>query len=157
MSIMLDGIFSKVAENRAAGRKTIIYVDEFWIMMKHEQSAKYIDDMWRRFRKYGAWVTGITQNLQDLMNREEGRSIVNNATISVMLGQQANEVQLLKEAYKLSSTQCLYIHEAPPGHGLLKFGDAYIPFENEFDKSLSLYRAMTTNQMELREFQKNGT
>lgn len=155
MSIMLDGIFSKVAENRSAGRKTIIYVDEFWIMMKHEQSAKYIDDMWRRFRKYGAWVTGITQNLQDLMSCEEGRSIVNNATISVMLGQQETEVQLLKEAYKLSDTQCLYIRETPPGHGLLKFGDAYIPFENEFDKSLSLYRAMTTNQMELREIQKN--
>lgn len=152
MSIMLDAIFSKVAENRALGKKTVIYVDEFWIMMKHPQSAEYMQAMWRRFRKYGANVNGLSQNLQDLMGSEEGRTIVKNASIAVMLGQQTNDVVRLQEAYGLSNTQCVYINDTPPGHGLLKFGDTYIPFENEFDKSLSLYRAMTTNQLELKAF-----
>lgn len=152
MSIMLDAIFAKVAKNRATQRKTILYFDEFWVMMKHPKSAEYMSEMWRRFRKYGAWVTGITQNLQDLMVCEEGSTIVKNATISVMLGQQAADVTLLKEAYGLSDAQCIYIDDTPAGHGLLKFGDSFIPFVNEFDKSLSLYRAMTTNQTELKAF-----
>lgn len=152
MSIMLDAIFNRVAANRAAGRRTVIYIDEFWIMMRHPQSAEYMGAMWRRFRKYGAWVTGITQNLQDLMGCEQGRTIVKNAAISIMLGQQSGDVALLKEAYNLSDAQCLYIQDTPPGHGLLKFGDSFIPFENEFDRSLSLYRAMTTNPRERRQF-----
>lgn len=152
MTIMLDAIFTKVAKNRALQRKTIIYNDEFWIMMKHQRSAEYMSEMWRRFRKYGAWVTGITQNLQDLMGCEEGATIVKNAAISVMLGQEAADVRLLKEAYGLSDAQCIYIDDTPPGHGLLKFGDSFIPFENEFDKSLSLYRAMTTKPTELRAY-----
>lgn len=152
MTIMLDAIFAKVAKNRAANRKTIIYIDEFWIMMKHPKSAEYMSEMWRRFRKYGAWVTGITQNLQDLMGCEEGATIVKNAAISVMLGQEAADVRLLKAAYGLSDAQCIYIDDTPPGHGLLKFGDSFIPFENEFDKSLSLYRAMTTKPTELKAY-----
>ena len=152
MSIMLDAIFEKVAKNRAAHRKTILYFDEFWVMMKHPKSAEYMSEMWRRFRKYGAWVTGITQNLQDLMCCEEGATIVKNASIAVILGQQPSDVKLLQQAYGLSDAQCIYIDDTPPGHGLLKFGDNFIPFDNEFDKSLSLYRAMTTNQLELRAY-----
>ena len=154
MSIMLDAILSKVTENRVTGRKTVIYCDEFWIMMKHEYSARYIDMMWRLFRKYGAWVTGITQNLRDLMRCETGESIVNNATIAVLLGQNTLEKELLKEAYSLTETQCVYIDDSPPGHGLLKFGDTFVPFENEFDKSLTLYKAITTKPQELQEYAK---
>lgn len=144
MSIMLDAIFSKVAKNRAINRSTYIVIDEFWIMMHHKSSAEYMEAMWRRFRKYNAIVTGITQNIADLAGNEQGIAILNNTSSVIMLGQSQANAELLKQLFGLLDCHMTQIVDAPIGHGLLKFGKELISFENEFDRNTSVYRMITT-------------
>lgn len=152
MSIMLDAVFRKVAQNRKIGRDTYIVIDEYWVMLKHAYSAEYMEAMWRRFRKYGAKTTGITQNISDVSGNEKGLVMLNNTEIVVMLDQQAGDIEVLKHMVGLTSAQSRYIIGAPVGQGLIKFGDDVIPFINKFDKDTELYRLLTTNPKELKAY-----
>ena len=52
--------------------------------------------------------------------------------------------QELARLLHISERQLAYITDVPAGHGLLKVGNALVPFENSFPKNTELYKLMTT-------------
>ncbi len=71
MLVVLDNILNRITANRAKGRNTYIFIDEIYLLFQHEYSANFLFTMWKRVRKYGAFATGITQNVDDIVRRQE--------------------------------------------------------------------------------------
>ena len=110
----------------------------------HEYSAQFLFKLWKRVRKYGAFITGITQNVEDLLQSHTARTMLANSELVVMLNQAATDREKLAELMGISELQMSYITNAEAGHGLVKIGGALVPFVNHLPKDTELYRLMTT-------------
>ena len=47
---------------------TWIYFDEIHVLLKDPMSSNFLYSSWKRFRKYNAYATGISQDIQDYLD-----------------------------------------------------------------------------------------
>ena len=90
MLVIQDQVWNRVTVNRAAGKTTRYYVDEFHLLLKGEL-ASWSVEIWKRFRKWGGIPTGITQNIKDLLASREIENIFENSDFIYMLNQAAGD------------------------------------------------------------------
>ena len=143
MLVVLDSIFNRIIRNRQQGRNTWIYIDEIYLLFQHEYSANFLFTLWKRVRKYRACCTGITQNVDDLLQSHTARTMLANSEFLVMLNQAATDRTELARLLNISDNQLSYITNVDSGRGLIKCGSAIVPFMDNFPKN-RLYRLMTT-------------
>ncbi len=148
MLVVLDSIFNRVIRNRQLGKNTWVYVDEIYLLFQHEYSANFLFTLWKRVRKYGACCTGITQNLDDLLQSHTARTMLANSEFLVMLNQAATDRAELAQLLNISDNQLSYITNVDSGRGLIKCGSTIVPFMNTFPKNTRLYKLMSTKFME---------
>jgi type IV secretory pathway VirB4 component len=144
MLILQDAVWGRVTKNRAAGRTTWFYSDEFHLLLKDAQTAAYCIEIWKRFRKWGGVPSAITQNVKDLLASREVENIFENSDFIYMLSQAQGDRQILAKQLGISAHQLSYVTHSNPGEGLLFFGNTVIPFIDHFPKDTELYRMMTT-------------
>ena len=144
MLVVLDSIFNRVIRNRQQGRNTWIYIDEIYLLFQHEYSANFLFTLWKRVRKYRACCTGITQNVDDLLQSHTARTMLANSEFLVMLNQAATDRVELARLLSISDNQLSYITNVESGRGLIKCGSAIVPFMDNFPKHTRLYKLMTT-------------
>ena len=144
MLVVLDSILNRITSNRAKGRNTYIFIDEIYLLFKYEYSADFLFTLWKRVRKYAAYATGITQNVDDLLQSHTARTMLANSEFIVMLNQASTDRLDLAKLLSISETQLSYITNVGAGCGLLKVGSTLVPFENHFPKDTDLYKLMTT-------------
>lgn len=149
MLIVQDQVWNRVTINRAAHKSTRYYIDEFHLLLKEEQTAAYSVEIWKRFRKWGGIPTGITQNIKDLLASREIENIFENSDFIYMLNQAAGDRQILAKQLNISPHQLSYVTNSGEGEGLIFYGSTIIPFKDKFDKSLRLYKLMTTKPSEM--------
>ena len=144
MLIILDSILNRITANRTRGRNTYIFIDEIYLLFQHEYSANFLFTLWKRVRKYGAYATGITQNVEDLLQSHTAKTMLANSEFIVMLNQASTDRIELAKLLNISELQLSYITNVGAGEGLLKVGRNLVPFENHFPHDLELYKLMTT-------------
>lgn len=144
MLVVLDSILNRITRNRAQGRKTFVFIDEIYLLFQHEYSANFLFTLWKRVRKYGAYCTGITQNVEDLLQSHTARTMLANSEFLIMLNQAPTDRMELAKLINISSEQMDFIRDVNPGCGLIKVGSALVPFENKFPRNTKLYRLMST-------------
>ncbi|MBE6156357.1 MAG: DUF87 domain-containing protein [Firmicutes bacterium] len=144
MLVVLDSILNRITQNRQKGRNTYIFIDEIYLLFQHEYSANFLFTLWKRVRKYGAYCTGITQNVDDLLQSHTARTMLANSEFMIMLNQAATDRIELAKLLSISDSQMGYITNVGVGEGLLKVGSTLVPFLNNFPKDTSLYKLMTT-------------
>ena len=149
MLIVQDAVWNTVTINRAIGRSTWYFVDEFHLLLKEEQTAAYSAEIWKRFRKWGGIPTGATQNPKDLLSSPEIENILENSDFIYMLNQAAGDRKILAERLNISSEQLTYVTNSEPGHGLLFFNNVILPFADDFPKDTELYKLLTTKPSEV--------
>lgn len=156
MLVVMDAILSRVARNKALGKRTWVYFDEFWMMYRSEYTAKLMDSFWKLVRKYGGFMTGITQNVTETLESPFARNMLANSEFVIMMNQAGPDRAILAEVLKLSPSQMAYITNAPQGCGLMRRGSAVVPFDGVFDKEQKtrLYRAITTKLEEVKAFER---
>jgi len=149
MLVVLDSIFNRIIKNRKSGRKTYIYIDEIYLLFQHEYSANFLFTLWKRVRKFNAMCTGITQNVEDILQSHTARTMLSNSEFIIMLNQSSTDKIELANLLNISEEQLNYISDVKAGNGLLKIGSNLVPFENKFPKNTKLYKLMTTKPEEL--------
>ena len=149
MLIVQDQVWGRVTENRAEGRSTRYYMDEFHLLLKEEQTAAYSVEIWKRFRKWGGIPTGITQNVKDLLVSQEIENIFENSDYIYMLNQAAGDREILAKKLGISPHQLSYVTQSGEGEGLLFYGNVILPFQDRFPKNTKLYSIMTTKPTEV--------
>lgn len=144
MLVVLDSILNRITRNREKGRNTFIFIDEIYLLFQHEYSANFLFTLWKRVRKYGAYCTGITQNVEDMLQSHTARTMLANSELIIMLNQAATDRLELAKLLNISDLQMSYITNVNVGEGLIKIGSSLIPFVNKFPNNTNLYKLMTT-------------
>lgn len=148
MLIIQETIWDRVKMNREKGRFTWVDIDEFHLLLRNPLTAAYSVEIYKRFRKWGGIICGITQNIKDLFRSPEIQNILDTTNFIAMLNQSGDDARLLAEHLELSDEEEGYIKSGEPGKGLLWVEGTKVPFEDEFPKNTICYKVMTTKPTE---------
>lgn len=144
LMVVLETLWDRIVHNRLIGRQTRIYIDEIYLLFQNEQSANFLYELYKRARKWGGIPTGITQNVEDLLRSETGRSMLQNSEFILMFSQGPGR-EKLQELLKIPEESMQYITNAAAGSGLMFAGSYGItPFKDDFPQNTELYKLMTT-------------
>ena len=149
MLVVLDSILNRITANRTKGKNTYIFIDEIYLLFQYEYSANFLFTLWKRVRKYGAYATGITQNVEDLLQSHTARTMLANSEFIIMLNQAYIDRLELGKLLNISDEQMSFITNVGAGEGLMRVGSANVPFVNRFPKNTELYKLMTTKLSEI--------
>jgi type IV secretory pathway VirB4 component len=93
MYVLLNYIWNIV---RSSNKKRLLVIDEAWNIMQHEDSSKFLFGLVKRARKYNLGVTTITQDVEDFMTSQNGKAIVTNSSIQLLLKQSPASIDVLQ-------------------------------------------------------------
>ncbi len=144
LQICLDAIWNRMIANKRKGKYTWIYIDEAHLLAQHESSAKYVQQVYKRARKWFGIPTIMTQQVEDCLQSKEMRTAISTSNFVMMLNQAPMDKAELGNMFHISDEELTYVTNADPGQGLLYNGKALIPFQDTFPSDTKLYMAMTT-------------
>ena len=149
MLIMMETVRSKIKENAKLGRWTHLYIDEFHELLAVEQVASFVLKLWKEIRKMSGILNGITQNMSDLLNNDNGgklQAILSNTEYFALLSQSTlDKNKLMQFLPSISPAMFNFVDNASSGTGLLKMGSITVPFDMRMDKNSEIYRIVNTD------------
>lgn len=145
MMTVIDQVWNRVVRNRKLGRRTWLYVDEFHRFFGNRYAAAQFKDIYKRARKWGLGVTGITQNIEELLGDDDARMMLSNSDFLMLLSQNPADADELCALLKLSEEQRSYFTGVMPGQGLMKIGGAFVPFDGRIPAQGTLYGLYSTS------------
>lgn len=145
LQVCLNAVWNKTIANSKTHKRTYFYIDEFYLLMQHDSSAQFLRQVFKRARKFSGVPTGITQNVEDLLQSVEARSVLNNCDFVMMLNQAPLDRVALADMYHISESMQQFVTNANPGHGLIYTGKTVVPFSDVYPRDTKSYAAMTTN------------
>ncbi len=148
MLVVLDSIYNRIVRNKKKGRPTYVFIDEIYLLFMNEYSSNFLFEQWKRARKHNAFYTGISQNIEDMLQSHTARTMLANSEFITILNQAATDRIELAKLLGISETQLSYVTNAESGKGLLKCAGSIVPFESSFPKDTKLYQLMTTKPKE---------
>ncbi len=148
LQVCLNAVWNKLIENKRKNKYTWFYIDEFHLLTQTDSSAKFLQQVWRRARKWAGIPTGVTQNVEDLLASKESIVILNNCDFILMLNQAPLDRIKLAELLNISQTQLRYITNSDCGQGLIYTSKSIVPFIDRFPIDTKMYKAMDTNPKE---------
>lgn len=142
--IVFDFIWNRMIANKNKGIRTYCYCDEIHVMFQSYYSAYFLRQLYKRGRKYGLCITGITQNVEDLLRSELARGMIGNSDFIMMLNQASEDLKILASILNISETEMGFVMGAEAGSGLLFAENVIVPFIDRFPTDSYLYRLMST-------------
>ena len=89
-------------------------------------------------------ITGITQNVEDLLRSEQAKGMIANSDFIMMLNQSSEDLKILAKMLNISETQMGFVTGADAGSGLLFAEKVIVPFIDRFPEESYLYKLMST-------------
>lgn len=154
--VVLDNVWNQIVDGRNKGRHVWFYIDEIYLLFKSDSSAEFLRTLYKRARKYGGIPTGITQNVDDILQHDIARTMLSNSEFIQMLNQAPLDRNQLAQLLNISPSQLYYITNSSPGEGLIYTGASIIPFKNQLPKDTKMYEAMTTKLEEVKAIQRKS-
>lgn len=150
MLVMLEIVRNKIKWNFARGNWTNIYIDEFHELLTIPAVADYVIRLWKEVGKIKGAMTGITQNMTDLLNNSPDSArlaaILSNTEYFAMLNQSTIDRRMLADFLpSISPALFNFVEGASAGTGLLKMGSITVPFDISIEKSSTLYKFVNTD------------
>ena len=87
----------------------------------------------------------MTQQIVDLMQSKVVETMLSNSEYLSLLSMGDAELDILQGIFDVSDSLLEYVRTAPPGPGLLKFGEKYIPRDGRLPKDSEPYKMFNTN------------
>lgn len=144
MFIILDFIWTKVRKDI---KKRLLVVDEAWHMMRYEDTSAFMQSIVKRARKYYLGLTTITQDVEDFLSQETGRSVVTNSAMRLLLKQSPAAIDRVAETFYLSQGEKQLLLAANVGEGILFAGPHHAPIK--IVASPEEYQFVTTKPQEV--------
>ncbi|OIP97585.1 conjugal transfer protein TraC [Candidatus Wirthbacteria bacterium CG2_30_54_11] len=123
MFSILQFIWNKV---RTSHKRRLLLVDEAWIMMQHEDSARFLFGLAKRARKYWLGLTTITQDVDDFLSSSYGKAIVTNSSMQVLLKQSTAAIDKIATVFNLTEGEKYLLLECDVGEGLFFAGQNHV-------------------------------
>lgn len=114
-------IISNFVQNqvKANPEKRLLVIDEGWLLLEHEESARFVAGLVRRARKYYLAVSIITQQANDFLENSYGRAIASQSALRILLKQESTSIDNVVNAFNLSEYERSYLTSAGTGDALI--------------------------------------
>lgn len=123
MFMILDFIWTRVKRNL---KKRLLIIDEAWYLMQYPDSASFVHGIAKRARKYFLGLTTITQDVEDFLHTDHGKSIVTNASMQFLMKQSAAAIEVIASTFFLSEGEKRLLLAAEVGEGLFFAGANHV-------------------------------
>jgi len=124
--VILNYIWNKI---RSKLKKRLLIIDEAWIMMQHEDSARFLYGLAKRARKYYLGVTTITQDVEDFVTSPFGKPIITNSSIQLLLKQSPAAIEYLQKIFNLTDGEKYLLLNSGVGQGLFFAGNKHVAIQ----------------------------
>lgn len=125
MYIVLDYIWNRVRKTK---KKRVLIVDEAWYLIKNKDSGAYLYSFAKRARKYSLGMTTITQDVEDFLATNEGKAIITNSSLQIILKQSTAAVEKITETFYLTGGERHFLLSAGVGEGLFFAGHSHVGY-----------------------------
>ncbi len=143
MFVVLDFLVKQIKKDKT---NKVLIVDEGWSLLKSKEAENYVLEFVKNSRRYGAAVGFITQDLEDLLDSEGGRGILNMTQTKILFRQNTSNIDALCKTLKLNDYEKEALITAEKGNGVLITGDKHFRFFIETSKMM--HELITTNPTE---------
>ncbi|MBI4100016.1 hypothetical protein HY440_03345, partial [Candidatus Microgenomates bacterium] len=141
--IIVDFVWNSIKREL---KKRILVVDEAWYLMKNQSSAEFLWGFAKRSRKYYLGLTTITQDIEDFISTDLGKTIVTNSSIQMLMKQSPAAIDKLAEVFYLSEGEKSLLLSANVGEGLFFAGLSHVAMR--VVASPEEHKLVTTNPAE---------
>lgn len=123
MYSILNYIWAQVRRER---KKRLLMVDEAWWVMKFPVGADFLFNIAKRGRKYYVGLTTISQDIPDFMSTPQGKAIVTNSSMQILMKQSPAAIDIIQQTFNLTDSEKFYLLEARVGFGLFFLGSNHV-------------------------------
>ena len=116
MMAVANFVHSQVKANL---QKRILVIDEGWMLLQHEESARFVSGLVRRARKYYLGVTIISQQAHDFLNSEYGRAIASQSSLRILMKQDTTTIERVATEFHLSEYEKHFLLTCDRGEALI--------------------------------------
>ncbi len=116
MFSVMDVISKEIRKDR---EPKILLIDEGWALLRSKEAENYLLEFIKSSRKYGTSVGFITQEIEDLLGSESGRSILNMTSTKILMRQNSSNIELISRNMRLNDNEKDFLLRCRKGHGLL--------------------------------------
>lgn len=107
------------AQVKSSPQKRILVIDEGWLLLQHEESARFVAGLVRRARKYYLGVTIISQQANDFLNQEYGKAIASQSSVRILMKQDTTTIKKVAEEFNLSEYEQRFLMTCDRGEALI--------------------------------------
>lgn len=150
LQVVLEYVWQRVIKNRKNGIRTWVWIDEFSIMFNDgagrstHKSGEFFANVYKRIRKYGGVPTALTQNIAEVLESPQARTMLKNSEFVVLLQQKKEDLDIISKLWDLSPSQLVHLKTGQKGSGLIICGNKIIPFDKQIPGNSLMYRICTT-------------
>lgn len=114
-------IISNFVKNQVMTRpeKRLLIIDEGWILLQHEDSARFVTGLVRRARKYYLGVSIISQQANDFLHSEYGRAIASQSALRILMRQDTTTIKDVVSEFNLSEYEQSFLLTCERGDALI--------------------------------------
>ncbi|MDD3686355.1 MAG: ATP-binding protein [Bacteroidales bacterium] len=99
--------------------KRILVIDEAWLLLQHEESARFISGLVRRARKYYLGVSIISQQANDFLDNAYGRAIASQSALRILMRQDTTTIKGVASEFHLSEYEQRFLLTCERGEALI--------------------------------------
>lgn len=110
-----------------SARRRLIIFDEAWHLLNDAESAAYLEELFRRARKWGTALSLLSQDIGDFTRNRAAQVCLRNAPLVLLLRQHPQSVAEVGELLRLNEGEVQIIESSGRGEGLLLLGEAHVP------------------------------
>lgn len=100
-------------------QKRMLVIDEGWLLLEHEESARFISALVRRARKHYLGVTIISQQANDFLNQEYGKAIASQSALRILMRQDTTTIKKVAQEFNLSEYEQHFLLTCDKGEALI--------------------------------------
>ena len=114
-------IVSNFVKNQvmAAPGKRLLVIDEGWMLLEHEETARFISELYRRGRKYGLGTSMIVQQANDFLHNDYGRAIASQSALRILMRQDTTTIKRVVSEFDLSEYEQGFLLTSGRGDALI--------------------------------------
>lgn len=116
MMVISNFVYNQV---KSTIQKRLLVIDEGWMLLQHEESAKFVSGLTRRARKYFLGVNIISQQANDFLNNEYGKAIASQASLRILMRQDTTTIRGVAREFKLSEYEQKFLLGCDRGEALI--------------------------------------
>lgn len=114
--IVANFVYNQV---KSEPQKRLLVIDEGWLLLGHEESARFVAGLTRRARKYYLGVSIISQQANDFLNNEYGRAIASQASLRILMRQDTTTIKGVVQEFKLSEYEEKFLLTCEKGEAII--------------------------------------